>query len=233
LIELLRQDEPWPDVASESAKQKLLPNIIEVLKIAARPSDAAVLESALKNPSSTLKNDPVCQTTLTLLLAKLVPERLEEILLTQYRQHSSDSRLAAKLLCVTGLKHWVTIAPAAKDRNFRRAILATLGRLRSPETAKLLGELLTEDFASNRKQRNADDNFDLYLLLEEYVKATALYANRSVVADELVRQTYWNTGGKGDKDISQSERQHNLGVPAARDKAVKQLKQFFDAEANK
>ena len=47
LLEILRQDQPWPEVVAESSKLDLLHRVIEVLKILATPADAAALGQAL------------------------------------------------------------------------------------------------------------------------------------------------------------------------------------------
>ena len=105
LLEILRQDQPWPEVAARASKTALLFAVIEVLKIVATPSDAAAIEQALDHPTPIMTWDGTVQSRLTLLLTTLAPQRSEEVLLAQFEHNRG---LAAELIRTTGLKHWTS-----------------------------------------------------------------------------------------------------------------------------
>jgi hypothetical protein len=235
LLELLRQSQPWPEIAAKEAQNSLLSYVIEVLKLVAASPDAAAIEQALDHPIPALVSDPVLQTRLTLLLATLAPKRCEDILVRQFRSNPRQSGLAVELIRTTGLKHWDIIAPAVEDRSVRERILAPLGQLRTPQAAKILGGLLAGEQLAGDDLRNEITRWDhevdgsRWLLFEQYVKAVTLFnENQPVIGQDLLLRSR-SIGGKGSP--SDKRTQHNQGVPAARAEAVEQLKAFLHRDA--
>ncbi len=236
LLEVLRQDQPWPEVVANDSKNDLLSCVVEVLKIVATKSDAPAIQDAIAQPTPALKSDPALQTRLTLLLTSLAPERSEQILLWQFQQNPTYAHagLAAELIRTTGLRHWDVIAPAAQDRNIRARVLAPLGALRTPQAAKVLGGLLAgerlagEDLEAQIARCGVE--IDGGELFEQYVNAaTLLNGNQSVIGKDLFERALC-VGGKGGP--SEKGKEHNRGVPAARAEAIEKLKEFFNRAAS-
>jgi len=229
LLEILQQDQPWPEVATRLAKNVLLSKVIEVLKIVATKPDAAAIQQALDNPIPALTFDPVLQTRLTLLLTTLDPQRSEEILLAQFRQNPKQRGLAVELIRTTGLKHWDAIAPAVQDRDVRERILAPLGQLQTPQAARILAGLLAnEDLTPKINEWGYETDPARQYIFDAYVKAAALLnGNQAAISEELVNRARWQLS----KGMTEQMQQHNQGVPAARAEAVDRLKKFFDEAA--
>jgi hypothetical protein len=237
LLELLRQDQPWPEVVTSVSKNRLLNCVVEVLKIAATPSDAAAIQQALDHATPVLASDPALEARLTLLLTTLAPERSEQILLSQLEQNSKAANLAAELIRTTGLRHWDVIAPALRDGYVRETILPPLAGLRTPEAAKVLGGLLAreqlagEDLKADltRWGHEINGNGSRGSLFVAYVRAATLFnGNRPVIGEDLFNRARcfcWK-GGPSEQDL-----EHNRGVPAARAEAIEKLREFFDQAA--
>lgn len=230
LVWLLKQEQPWPEVASANSKRVLLRDIIEVLKITAAQTDAPAIEWAIMHPTTTLAADSTMQSQLVLLLAALAPERAEPILLARFRQEPKERVWAAALVHATGLKHWNELAPALADDNVRSMVLPNLGRLQTPQAAKVLGALLSREQLTGAELETEIDRKGIASgmreeLFEAYVDAAVLFnSNQPVIGKDLLDRSLC-VGGKGGP--SEAAIQHNKQVPAARAEAIRKLSGFF------
>jgi hypothetical protein len=224
LLAILRQDQPWPEVAAKESKRNLLAYVIEVLKIVASRADADAIQEALDHPIPALALGSEGRTPLTLLLTRLDPQRAEAVLLAPFLERPNLGGLAAELIRTTGLKHWDTIAPAAQDRRVRACVLPALGRLQTPEAAKVVSELLaSEDLTLKLNEWGLVQANDRELF-EGYVSAAALFnGNRPVLGEDLLNRARAMPMKVPGYDW---HRQAQL-APAARAEAIDRLKQFF------
>ena len=224
LLEILRQEQPWPDVKPDEGTQ-IAPfgEVLNVLKIVATRADAPAIQSVLENPASILTSRSDLQGELSMLLASLDRQRLTEVLLAQFRRNPKQASVAVQIIGATGLKHWDAIEPATKDYHVRRDLLSPIGRLRTNQAAAILGKLL----AGERLIPGGRGDAESYALaiFQEYVRAaTLLNDSRPVVAEDLVRRAT----ARPNKSTSYEEgEQWWRQMPAARAEAIKQLKKFF------
>ena len=224
LLEILRQDQPWPEVAAKESKRNLLAYVIEVLKIVATRADADAIQEALDHPIPALALGSEGRTPLTLLLTRLDPQRAEAILLAPFIERPNLGGLAAELIRTTGLKHWDTIAPAAQDRRVRALVLPALGRLQTSQAAKVLSELFaSEDLTLKIDEWGLIHANDLELF-EGYVSAAALLnGNRPVLDEDLL-----NRARGMPMKVPRYEQQKQAALSlAARAEAIDRLKKFF------
>ncbi len=147
LLEILRQDQPWPEVAAKESKEELLAYVIEVLKIVATRADAPFIQEVLDHPIPALAFDAEQRTPLTLLLASLDPERAEAILLAAFRATWALWRQVDSYHGPEALGHH--IAPAAEDRRLRRPAAS---RLQKPK-AKIVSELFARQDLNENMRR--------------------------------------------------------------------------------
>jgi hypothetical protein len=225
LLEVLRQERPWPEVKTDETTQvNLSSEVLDVLNIVATKADFPVIQSALEHPTPILKSRSDLLGRLIAILAALDPQRSTDVFLAELRRDPKQAVLAAQIIRTTGLEHWDAIAPFIQDRGVRQYVLEPIGQVRTNRAAAILGELLArENLVSVGRGSNEQDLFGFYVNA-----ANALNDDHPLIGQELWRRAY----GLVTKAMTfEQGEQMRREMPAARAEAIEQLKKFFAARA--
>ena len=227
LLEVLRQERPWPEVKTDETTQvNLSSEVLDVLKIVATKADFPVIQSALEHPTPILKSRSDLLGRLIAILAALDPQRSTDVFLAELRRDPKQAVLAAQIIRTTGLEHWDAIAPFIQDRGVRQYVLEPIGQVRTNRAAAILGELLArENLVSVGRGSNEQDLFGFYVNA-----ANALNDDHPLIGQELWRRAY----GLVTKTMTfEQGEQMRREMPAARAEAIEQLKKFFAARRSR
>jgi hypothetical protein len=228
LLEVLRQERPWPELKTdESTQVNLAAEVIDVVRIVATKDDFPAIQSALENPTPVLKSRSDLSGRLSAILAALDPQRATEVLLAEFRRDPEHAAVAAQIIRTSRLEHWDAIAPFIQDRHLRRQIVAPVGEVRTKQAAAILAGLLAgENLITDDRGSVAQDAWQL---LGDYVKAaTFLNDDHPLVGEDLLRRA---DGRMPKQSGMMNVEQMWEETLAARAEVIERLKRFFAARA--
>ena len=227
LLDLLAGKSDWYEVKGNEAS--LCKTLVEVLPHCLQRADAATLEAILNSGHSLAASYPELQAGIVEVAVTLDKDRLEEIILAQMKRNPNQPRLSGILLVNTGLKHWDTIRQYY-DHDFNTSnqcrLIQDLRIQPKPEIHAKLRELLESDHLDmllDEQGKPTEEDARRRQRLREFAMA-AEWLNHGAVIEPSLLSAATFLGGK----ITHEEEAAQLkAMPAAREKVIKQLADFY------